>query len=128
MKLKAGRYRVDVESPFIAWNDSLSERITRVYDWIRRKGGTAEQHSPMPPDSVRIVFTIPKDATWGFDFATPTRQKDPPSKPFPWAEAKKRGPRDIVDEAVDVTKKVAEQAPQIGALLLIALLLASRGK
>lgn len=120
MKLKAGTYRVDVEPPFFEFTDSLKKRVAAVYAWVKKQGGRIEQHSPMPPSKVRLVFSLPKAATWNLDFASPKKSKLP-SAPVPWSEVEKRdNPNpDTVDNTV---KAVKDNALQIGALALLFLL------
>lgn len=122
MKLKAGRYAVRVEAPFFAFTDSLKARVEKVYSWVRANGGKVEEHSPIPPSSVRIQFSIPKAARWQLEFSTPKRSKAL-SPAVPWEKVNPKRPNpDVVDQGADFLK---DAAPQLGVLVLL-ILLASR--
>lgn len=122
MKLKAGRYAVRVEAPFFAFTDSLKARVEKVYAWVKANGGKVEEHSPTPPSSVRIQFSIPKAARWNLEFSTPKRSKKL-SPAVPWSQVNPSRPNpDVVDKGADFIK---DAAPQIGLLVLL-ILLASR--
>jgi len=119
--LKAGRYVIDINDPWFF--GTLKERVAATYKWLEAKKAKVESHSPMHPSSVRVIFELPKKATWNLDFGPPKATKKKYRK-ISLKKASKRGLPDVVDETVDVVK---EQWPQgIAIAIMLALLLGTR--
>ena len=66
--LSPGRYAVTIETPFMsAFGDGLRERLTSAHGWLTANGGTIETYSPTP-DGYFVIFALPNQARWEFDF------------------------------------------------------------
>lgn len=113
--LSPGRYAVTIETPlFSVFGDGLRERLTNAHGWLTANGGTVESYSPTP-EGYFVIFALPKQATWEFDFGEdPERIPDSVKDRQMFTAAKEPTAFEAAAESVRPAVEVAETAVRAG--------------